>query len=258
MNRSCKLAMWLGVLASAAFASTGALAGEEDPEATAGRSPNVTTESPEEAAMAGLERAQMAARLAVEGTKRRSPILMLAAAEVLAHLKESERDDEGVQAEGRGAGQPTEFTIERLLAQAEKFAGDDEQMVKLVRQRAKQIQSRGLVWYQGKDLPTRYLQGVPFKVLNPGIVFIEANGWHRWTNVVFEGKKPAAVVVVGDGDGDLDLFVYDGNTGGLIGEDTDTSSVCLVEWTPRYEGPFTILVKNVGRIAENCVVLVNW
>jgi hypothetical protein len=64
--------------------------------------------------------------------------------------------------------------------------------------------------------------------------------------------------VIGDGDGDLDLWVHDENTGGLIGDDTDDTSECIVAWTPRYTGPFTIRIANVGAFAERYVVVVNW
>ncbi len=43
-----------------------------------------------------------------------------------------------------------------------------------------------------------------------------------------------------------------------IGQDTDESSVCVVEWTPIYEGPFTYVVKNVGTIYERFYVFANW
>lgn len=77
-------------------------------------------------------------------------------------------------------------------------------------------------------------------------------------NVQFEGLKPAVVAAVGDGDGDLDLGVFDGNNIGLIGLDRDTSSTCVVKWVPRVNGPFIVVMENVGGTAERYVLLANW
>ena len=65
----------------------------------------------------------------------------------------------------------------------------------------------------------------------------------RW----FAGGQQAMVIVSGDGDTDLDLYVYDSN-GNLIASDTDGSDQCVVSWTPRWTGSFTIKVVNCGSI----------
>lgn len=63
----------------------------------------------------------------------------------------------------------------------------------------------------------------------------------------FTGGEPAVVAVVGDGDTDLDLFVYDEN-GNLIGKDDDATDTCLVNFVPRWSGPFRIVVQNLGLV----------
>jgi len=63
--------------------------------------------------------------------------------------------------------------------------------------------------------------------------------------VTFRGGEPARVLVSGDGDSDLDLYIYDEN-GKLVCDDTDGTDTMVCAWTPRYTGPFTIRVRNLG------------
>jgi len=210
----------------------------------------------------GVQQAALAARLALQGEKMQSPILLLAAAELLGQLRESGREAEGVKAQLQGTASSTEkeapgqLSVRRLVELARRFAGDDAELKQFIDSRLERLRSRGLIYGQGKKLPTVKLRGHTFKVLEADVLG-PGQTFTAW-NVIFEGRRPAAVVVVGDGDGDLDLYVYDDDSGGLIGLDDDTTSFCVVEWTPRWEGPFRIKVTNVGSIAERFVVLVNW
>jgi hypothetical protein len=78
---------------------------------------------------------------------------------------------------------------------------------------------------------------------------------HTFT-VTFLGGERARITVRGDGSSDLDLLVYDEN-GILIGQDLGYSDSASVSWTPRWTGPFVVVVKNRGaranlyRIATN-------
>jgi hypothetical protein len=207
-----------------------------------------------------LSQAGLAARLALEGERRRSPILLLAAAEILGNLKEGEAQSE-VAVEEPEQPEATDKTavglsLPQLIDKAVEYAKPDPKLSELVESRVEQLSTRGLVYDQGVDLPSLRTPLGTFKVIDAGV--LGRGDTKRWTNVRFEGRRPAVVVVIGDGDGDLDLWVYDGNTGGLIGEDIDTTSECVVAWTPRYTGPFTIRVSNVGRFAERYVLLANW
>ncbi|WP_250631667.1 hypothetical protein [Rhodoflexus caldus] len=74
--------------------------------------------------------------------------------------------------------------------------------------------------------------------------------------VRFTGGSRAYVAINGDGDTDLDLFVYDENDN-LIAKDDDHLDRCVVEWYPKWTGPFVIKVKNLGRVYNNYRIVTN-
>ena len=65
--------------------------------------------------------------------------------------------------------------------------------------------------------------------------------------ISFRGGESARITVAGDGDTDLDLYVYD-EFGNLIASDDDNTDYCVVSWTPRFTGPFTVRVVNRGSV----------
>jgi len=213
-----------------------------------------------------VSQAALAARLALKGEKAHSPILMLAAAELLSGLREGKGKSKpsasttadpqppAASPTGKKAG---ELTVAGLVDKAREYARGDKELSALIEKRAERLSSRGLVFSQGTGKRSIRIKGSTFKVVKSGLI----RPGYRLTlsNVRFEGRKPARVLVVGDGDGDLDLYVYDGeNKRSLLRKDTDRSSVCTAIWTPRYTGPFTIVVRNVGRVTEKYYVLANW
>jgi hypothetical protein len=74
--------------------------------------------------------------------------------------------------------------------------------------------------------------------------------------IVFRGGEAARVIVSGDGDTDLDLYIYD-QFGNLITKDDDSSDDCVVGWTPRWTGKFTIRIVNQGRVHNHYVMATN-
>jgi hypothetical protein len=220
------------------------------------------------AAGVAFETACQAAALVLRGEANKSPMMLLAAAEMLMNLAPSQRDVSVVQAAVTG-GDPADskdalpkLEPDALIARARELAKDDPELLKAVETAAAQLTdgSRAIEFHTGKNLPKHVIGGITYVVLNwePQNQRLDPGYEYTVRNVVFEGKKPALVQVIGDGDGDLDLWVYDGNSGGLIGQDTDTTSICVVGWEPIYEGPFTIKVGNVGATWERFFVLANW
>ncbi len=72
----------------------------------------------------------------------------------------------------------------------------------------------------------------------------------------FSGGSLARLIVSGDGDTDLDIYVYD-EYGNLADSDSDNTDYCVAEWTPRRNGQFKIVIKNRGRVYNNCVLMTN-
>lgn len=55
------------------------------------------------------------------------------------------------------------------------------------------------------------------------------------------------VTVDGDGDTDLDCWVYD-RYGNLLGEDTDSTDLCLIRFRNPSSGVLTIRITNLGEV----------
>ena len=75
---------------------------------------------------------------------------------------------------------------------------------------------------------------------------VEAHSCDYYSHRFYEGVE-VFIAVKGDGDTDLDLYVYDENDN-LIDSDEDTGDECLCSFTPRWDGKFTIKIKNHGRV----------
>lgn len=74
--------------------------------------------------------------------------------------------------------------------------------------------------------------------------------------ISFYGGEVARIAVVGDGDTDVDLYVYDEN-GHLIAKDDDRTAECVVEFVPRWTGPFRVRVVNNGYVYSNYILMTN-
>lgn len=207
-----------------------------------------------------MEQAGLAAKLALLGEKKKSPILLVAAAELFGELTSSSKDTSTLVKESddkAGSGElSSNLGFRDLLARAEEIAVEQGKAGKPTLDHIRSLSSRGIVFSQGSGKDEVERQGITFKVMDQDK--IKAGGSWTYKKMEFEGGKRAIVYVVGDGDGDLDLYVYDANTGGLIGKDTDDDSTPVVQWTPRYEGPFRVVVRNAGGVYENYALLCNW
>ena len=248
------------LVASIAVAAVPIAASAAEADKPKEEKPKLNTGSAE-AGTEAVTSAALAAQLALEGERRKSPLLLLAAAELLGDLRESRQRPEVERASEPAAEapasatapkKPIELSVPALVARARAHAGTDEKLSDIV----DQFSSRGLSYQQGASKPSVDVQGRAFKVIDQGV--IGAGETITLSNVIFDASDPAAIIVSGDGDGDVDLWVYDGDSGGLIGDDCDTTSQCIVTWRPLYRGPFTVKMTNVGSIAERYVVLANW
>jgi hypothetical protein len=72
----------------------------------------------------------------------------------------------------------------------------------------------------------------------------------------FNGGEIAQVGIIGDGDTDLDLFVID-EFGNEVGRDDDRTDKCIVQWTPKWTGVFTVRIRNLGGVYNQYTLLTN-
>lgn len=208
----------------------------------------------------GMQYVEMGYSLAMLADRQRSATLMLAAAELLGGMKQSDGKAD-FQKETKGDVEGGDHTLHdmsfgALLDRALEYA--DETNRALVEAQVKKLRSgKGLAWKDGKDFESLVISGVTFKILDHDV--IEAGQSFTYRGLNFEGGEPAVIGVIGNGGGDIDLWIHDG--GGdqnLITKDTSRSSQCVVEWFPKWDGPFIASIENVGKRAEEYMIIANW
>lgn len=188
----------------------------------------------------------LATQLARLGRETESVEMLVAAAKLLAQGSPQPTEREKTTTEQKPDAQGADTTEKKvqpsldakaLLDEAYKFAGNDETLKALVdRQRSQTQQSMGRV-------------GGP--AIKQDCVLA---GHTDVYTITFRGGENAEIIVSGDGDTDLDLYVYDEN-GNLVESDTDYTDDCIVEWLPKWTGPFRVEIVNLGRVA-NCYTLI--
>ncbi len=100
-----------------------------------------------------------------------------------------------------------------------------------------------------KEIPTSPTKlGGPTRSLN----IIAAMGTDTYT-FHFSKEEPVSLIVRGDGYTDLDVYVYDSN-GNLILSDEDYTDDCLMEWTPKANEAYRVVIKNRGRVYNNYTI----
>ena len=93
--------------------------------------------------------------------------------------------------------------------------------------------------------------GAPARAAQPSdsrTAVISGHATQTW-NLLLAGGVPALIVVDGDGDSDLDAVLYDEN-GNMVDFDIDSTDYCVLSVTPRWSGPFTLEIRNVGARAN--------
>lgn len=135
--------------------------------------------------------------------------------------------------EARTSVDPLDTTA--LLTKAKEWAKEDSALLALIESELAKpaIQPEGTMGRVGGPLLMRAVK-------------LPARSTHTYS-ISFRGGEEAVILVEGDGDTDLDLFVYDENDN-LVGSDTDRTDLCLVRWTPRWTGKFTVRVVNLGYV----------
>lgn len=169
------------------------------------------------------------------GYVKKDPLALITAAKI---KKEAGGTESKATRVGGTAGdaknQPDALSVDTILARAKEMAGGRADLIAL----ADDVAKSGTRGATSGPAGTRT------------VVRTRAVDSFR---VTFRGGEPARVMVSGDGDSDLDLFIYDEH-GNRVCTDDDSGDTAICAWTPRYTGPFTIRVRNLGVANEYRIV----
>jgi hypothetical protein len=248
MNRP--LSVGLGVVLMSGWLGASTMA-----QAPASKEPNAATEKGKEGSAKSISILNQAEELVRYARDNESPVAMLAAVQMLQRVKvqtagdrvkeEKSGDVTGTQAASAGQKGKTpapSLDPKTLLAEARGWAKGDQSLISLLDAEGKKSATGGGT-----------LGSAIGPVYQPARA--SARRYTDWT-VIMRGGELARVAVIGDGDTDLDLEVFD-EGGHLIARDTDNTDKCLVEWTPRWTGKFTVRITNLGIVYNNYVLMSN-
>lgn len=183
---------------------------------------------------------RMAAQLSKYGYANNDALSLIQAARLAkqAGLTEEAMEKTGTGTEAAAADKKGNISLdpEQLLADAKAKAGDDGVLLALIDDVKNNV--------RGATGGSRYAKS-----------HVNANSTDVY-KIRFNAGELAMVVVSGDGDTDLDLYVYDENNN-LITKDIDYTDDCVVTFTPRWTGMFTIKIVNRGNVYNNYVLRTN-
>lgn len=194
-----------------------------------------------------LANLNLAYNLAEYGREKEDPQILISAAKIIMETpveslsleKTSEEDPDAEIVEEAKTDEERDVSASTLLTEARELANGDAEIVTIIDELENStVGSRGKI-------------GAPIRHVDK----VSAGTTDRYT-IPFEGARVARIAVDGDGDTDLDCFLLD-ELGNQIRRDTDYSDTCLFEWTPRWSGDFTLLIKNRGRVYNRYYLLTN-
>lgn len=220
------------------------------------REMNLSTEKGKEGGVVAVRLFSQASDLIRYARENESATAMLVAVQMLRRVRLQEGSERLSlkQVEGMDNGEPATnskkgntpaptFDTRQLLAEAKSWAKGNKHLLALLdAEAAKPIPASG---------GTLGVQGRP--ILHKDTVKARTNDDFILT---FIGGEVARVVVFGDGDTNLDLYIFDEN-GNQIVKDTDGTDRCVVEWAPKWTGPFRVRIVNLGNIANQYALATN-
>jgi hypothetical protein len=184
-----------------------------------------------------LEAISLAAQLAASGQQRQSPLALLAAAELLTHVQPRPLGD-AAQMAGADATEPTKASSPpalealALVAAAEAMGRGDPRVAEM----ATRI----------RQLASERPRGSTSGARGPLVHSVPRASRHTW-RITFNAQQSAMVRVRGDGDTDLDCYVYS-SSGRLVALDDDYTDYCALNWVPRQQEQFRIVIINRGNV----------
>ena len=209
--------------------------------------PKAEMTSPEAKA---VEQRVLAAQLAAYGLQANDPVALIAAARITQAVptqdklleKKPEVGDKKEEVADKKTGVDLQ-SVEFLLGKARELSSGDQTILALA-----------------KSVPESSSKGAIGSCCGTGGNHrsrIQANAsdtyYNQWT---FKGGESTRMAVIGDGDTDLDCYVYDGN-GNLVDYDDDGTDRCVLAWTPRQTGPFSLKIVNNGGTYNRYAIIWN-
>ncbi len=189
--------------------------------------------APGETALA-VETIRMADELAAVAIDRGDAAMLIQAARIKASVSTQDADvavEQGAGEEGDKDEAGNDYSVTGLLDRAEVLAhGNDALLAMVAEARTEAARTRGRVGGPGRS-GNRVL----------------AHATNTYSSINFRAGEPARIWLTGDGDTDLDLYVYDQN-GNRICASLGAWDRESCSWTPRWTGPFTIQVRNLGGV----------
>ena len=252
-----QMVRWVGVLVVGGWLAVTGLAAQGQTAQADPKQPNMSTEKGKDsggaAAVSLLNQAEELVKYAKENE---SPVAMLTAVQMLERVKVQENAERvgakktGLQNEGeqvkegkKGDTPAPTLDPEKLLAEARPWAKGDPHMLALLDAEAGKAKAsaagtlgstRGAITHRDR---------------------VSARAYDDFV-VNFYGGEVARVAIVGDGDTDMDLYIYDQN-GHEITRTSGPGSNCLVQFVPRWTGPFRVRVVNLGYVYSDYILMTN-
>lgn len=158
-----------------------------------------------------------------------------------------EKSEPGKKNEGEKEKQQTlevNLDVVQIINDAIVMAENDSSVLMVVKKIQEQIKSSQEAVSKGR-------------VGGPTYATRTVYGGSTYTDYIyFSGETLAEVAVIGDGDTDLDLYLYDTN-GNLIDYDIRYGDGCYVACIPYYTQLMTVVVKNLGWLYNNYILITN-
>ena len=252
--RNAQRWLLLGLLsAGLALGTLGGTRGEDKPkEEPGGKVPSQAT----------FDLASQAYLLALEGQRRQSPVLMIAAVELLGDLKEARGKLKGVKSalEGKAKGEsdlkPLPANSKEWIELAREYAKPDKELSAFLEKRLEKLGGRGLIYAQGSGLKTIDRGKHKYKVVYSNV--LQVNQYYKGSNIRFDPNKVALIGVIYEPGSNLQLEVTDGTTSQSVGKIDRGTGGQVVAWVPTAEKPHTVIVRNLGSSSARFVVMANW
>lgn len=185
----------------------------------------------------------LAADLASHGYSTRSPLSLLAAAELLMQASPSPLDGkQGTRMPSVTAksGAAVNFEPGAMISSALSMGGGNANMSAL----ASQLQSRLATGAKGAV-------GGPRSTTDR----VLANMTDIW-EINFRGGELGSIRVDGDGDTDLDCYVYN-SAGTLVAYDNDLTDYCILDWYQSSTGTVRLQITNLGGVYNQYILSTN-